>query len=377
MKIRVPGRMSSIMLAVVLAIAAPAASAAQRAFVASTGLDINDCSLAHPCRTFGAAIASASAGGEVVVLDSAGYGGVTIGKAISIIAPAGIYAGISVSAGDGITIAAGAADTVKLRGLRLTGLGGANGIVATSVGLLDIANVEVNGFSTHGLRFAAPDARLTVADSVFLNNGGDGALVQSAAAKSFATFIRSRFDRNNNGVVISTNVYGSISESSASYNVTNNMQVIAGALADISDCTIAGLDSASATWAIEVQDNGSNAHIARCKVSGTVYGISATGVGAKLTAVDTTVIGAATYGIVAANGAMATAERCSVTGGSYAYAAGGGGVLSVSNSTATASTGAAFYAGPVSTVYTRQNNTLSDNAAKFYGAGALTNFVGQ
>ncbi|MEO8674060.1 MAG: hypothetical protein ABI569_00675, partial [Casimicrobiaceae bacterium] len=71
-----------------------AAATAQRTFVASNGVDNPVCSIASPCRGFAAAVAATSAGGEVIVLDSAGYGTVTISQAVSIIAPAGVYAGV-------------------------------------------------------------------------------------------------------------------------------------------------------------------------------------------------------------------------------------------------------------------------------------------
>src|SRR5260221_14720774 len=93
------------------------AHAAQRTFVASTGNDANPCTLAQPCRNFTAAIAQTSANGEVIVLDSAGYGTIVspITQSISIIAAPGVYAGISVFTGDGITINGGSIKVV-LRG---------------------------------------------------------------------------------------------------------------------------------------------------------------------------------------------------------------------------------------------------------------------
>ena len=83
---------------------ASASLAAQRTFVASTGLDANPCSIGAPCRSFGAAISHTDSDGEIIVLDSAGYGPVTIIQSVSIIAPPGVYAGISVFSGDGVTI---------------------------------------------------------------------------------------------------------------------------------------------------------------------------------------------------------------------------------------------------------------------------------
>src|SRR5215467_4594521 len=65
----------------------------QRTFLSATGSDGNPCSRAAPCRTLAQAISQTNAGGEVVILDSAGYGPVTIPKSITVTAPAGVYAG--------------------------------------------------------------------------------------------------------------------------------------------------------------------------------------------------------------------------------------------------------------------------------------------
>ena len=52
----------------------------------------------------------------------------TITKAISIIAPPGVYAGLSPTAGqDGVTVTAGVSDKVVLRGLTINGQGGIKG----------------------------------------------------------------------------------------------------------------------------------------------------------------------------------------------------------------------------------------------------------
>ena len=86
---------------VVTLTAAPAWALRQRTFVAADplGNDANaavDCTLAQPCRTFNVAIAHTTPGGEVVILDTAGYGPMTINKSIKIIGPSGVYGGISV-----------------------------------------------------------------------------------------------------------------------------------------------------------------------------------------------------------------------------------------------------------------------------------------
>src|SRR5262245_32153968 len=93
------------------------AQGVQRTFVSGLGNDGNPCSRTAPCRTFPQAISQTSAGGEVYVLDSAGYAAFTITKSVSIVAPLGVTAGISVFSGDGIDISIGSNDTVILRGL--------------------------------------------------------------------------------------------------------------------------------------------------------------------------------------------------------------------------------------------------------------------
>ncbi len=118
---------------VALLLGATHAAAAQRTFVRSDGIDSNPCTLQQPCRGFAAAILLTDPNGEIVVLDSAGYGSVTVTKAVSIIAPPGVYAGISVfAAQDGVTVNAGATDKVALRGLAINGQGGNRGIVVTA-----------------------------------------------------------------------------------------------------------------------------------------------------------------------------------------------------------------------------------------------------
>src|SRR5437763_8402706 len=85
-----------------------------RMFVAAQGSDSNACSFAAPCRTFQHAHDTVAAGGEIDVLDPAGYGAVTISKSISIQGHG--YAGITAATpgGSGITVAVGAIATDKV-----------------------------------------------------------------------------------------------------------------------------------------------------------------------------------------------------------------------------------------------------------------------
>jgi hypothetical protein len=160
---------------------APAAAQANRTFVSGHGSDSNPCSLAAPCRSFAEAVTQTNPEGEIVVLDSAGYGAVTIDRAVSISNPDGVEAGVTVTSGDGITIAAGADDVVNLRGLTVLGGGvGTNGITFASGFLLKIDKCEIRGFTAGGINVQNSNSvRMTVTDTTVSNNlhgvyiGGD------------------------------------------------------------------------------------------------------------------------------------------------------------------------------------------------------------
>jgi hypothetical protein len=87
------------------------------------GTDSGACTRAAPCRTFALALTQTAAGGEIDVLDPAGYGAVTINKSISIVNDGVGVAAIGASSGNAITITAGASDSVHLRGLTIEGKG--------------------------------------------------------------------------------------------------------------------------------------------------------------------------------------------------------------------------------------------------------------
>jgi hypothetical protein len=157
---------------------APAMAQTARTFVSPTGDDAAACSLAAPCRTFAAAYALTNPGGEIAVLGTAGYGPLTISKAISIVNGGGFEAGISVpSGGNGIVINAGVNDVVSLRGLTIEGSGaGSFGVVFNSGSSLTVENCVAQHFIGAALRFIpSTNANLIVANTVLSdNNHGSG-----------------------------------------------------------------------------------------------------------------------------------------------------------------------------------------------------------
>jgi len=146
----------------------------QRTFVSTTGNDANPCTAAAPCRNFAAAIANTTAGGEVVALESGGYGAFTIPKSITIAGAPGEHVAVTAFAGTAIDVAAGVGDVVVLRNLYLTGLGATNGIWLESQSILHLDSVLVTGFDSDGLLATANGSKVFVRDTMFRRNDNNG-----------------------------------------------------------------------------------------------------------------------------------------------------------------------------------------------------------
>lgn len=191
--------LASIALATSVLAIADAGASAQRTFVAASGNDANPCSLSAPCRSFAAAITQANPSGEVIVLDSAGYGPVTITKSVSILAPSGMYAGVSVSSGVGIDVN-GSAINVVLRGLTVNGQGGHIGVRFSNGARLHIESCEISGFTglgNSGVGIDAPGSDVYVNDTTVRDNqNGLVIAAQSSANAVLVTISRSRFEAN-------------------------------------------------------------------------------------------------------------------------------------------------------------------------------------
>jgi hypothetical protein len=179
---------------------------ATRTFVSGHGSDENPCSLAAPCRSFAGALAQTNAGGEIAVLDTAGYGTVTINKSISIINPGGVEAGISVpSGGTGILITAG---SVALRGLTLEGAGvGQDGIKLTGGSRLEIVNCVIRDFTHDGIYInpSSGTTTLSISNTIASDNGDNGIDIGPAAGSATVDGVISETLTNNNassGIVV-------------------------------------------------------------------------------------------------------------------------------------------------------------------------------
>jgi hypothetical protein len=163
-----------VMLVIACCCAAPSFSQATRTWVSGVGDDVNPCSRTAPCKTFAGAISKTAAGGEIDALDPAGYGAVTITKAITLDGGGGHVASILVAGTNGIVISAGANDVIVVRNLAINGVGsGINGIRFLQGGQLIVDNVSISGFTQNGIDMAVAagatsTSGLVVRNSTFL-----------------------------------------------------------------------------------------------------------------------------------------------------------------------------------------------------------------
>jgi len=184
---------------------------AQRVFVSGAGSDSNPCTFTQPCRSFQQAfntvVAVTTSGGEIDVLDPAGYGALNITHAISVQGHG--FAGITqaTSGANAITINAGGTDEITLNGLLLDGEGtGQDGVLVNTAGSVQILNCVIRHFTDYGVIFAPTNSpsNLLVSDTVTSDNGATGIFVEetNGVATTPATLNRVTANNNNYGVTL-------------------------------------------------------------------------------------------------------------------------------------------------------------------------------
>jgi parallel beta helix pectate lyase-like protein len=320
----------AIAFPVVLLFCTVDALAAQRTFVSSaTGNDANLCTRALPCRNFAAALPLTDLNGEVIAIDSGGYGLVIITQAVSLIAPEGIYAGITAFSGvtsNAVTVNAGDASEVVLRNLSFNsqgvGLPNTVAVQANTVRALYVEHCFMNGFS-EGIVFAPTTsyAQLYVTDT---------------------TIIRSTFDAIE--VTGGTGIRAAIDSVRLYYNRF-------GVVVQSADATIRNSVAAG-------EPHGSRFLVAGFEAAA----------GARVL-IENSVSSNQADGFYATAGGVMTMARCAATSNGYGlYAQGDGSTIYVAGSTITAN-GIGTGAATNGSVLSRGTNTLQANES----ASAFTN----
>ncbi len=218
---------------------APAHAQATRTWISGVGDDANPCSRTAPCKTWPGAISKTSAGGEIDALDPGGFGGLTITKAITLDGGGGQVASTLVSGTPGITVVAGAGDTVVIRNVRFNGIAqsgspGTTGIQINSAARVIIEKCEIFGFS--GLAVSATPSTgtlfLKVQETTLNNNGGGIGTKPTGGAVVNAAIERAHIDGNGGGVKFDGTGGGTtnaaISDTSISLNTNNAMNAQSG-----------------------------------------------------------------------------------------------------------------------------------------------------
>ena len=199
---------ASIIVALLALCATTAQAQLARTFVSANGSDTANCGRATPCRSLQVAHDNTIAGGEINMLDPAGYGTVTITKAISILNDGVGSAGVLVPAGAiGISISAAPADRINLRGLIIEGSGvGMHGIQFHSGKSLVVTNCVIRHLAQNGIDFVPNGASsLAVSNTLIGDNGNIGVvLYPSGAGPVSADFDRlEAYNNGNHGVFVS------------------------------------------------------------------------------------------------------------------------------------------------------------------------------
>src|SRR5947209_12317111 len=203
-------------IAAALSFSAGAAQAqASRTWVSGVGDDANPCSRTAPCKTFAGAISKTAAGGEIDCLDSAGYGALTITKAITVNCLR-VIGSVLVSGTNGIVVQAGPSDVVYLRGIEVNGIGtGINGIRFLAGKALVVDNCAIYGFTTNGIDVAlgASGSSVTVKDTTITNLGGVGIRSTTTVGGVSASVDHVNISRVTTGVESATGGNTSVSNS--------------------------------------------------------------------------------------------------------------------------------------------------------------------
>jgi hypothetical protein len=298
----------------IMILSSPVYAQATRTWVSGVGDDANPCSRTAPCKTFAGAISKTAAGGEINCVDPGGFGALTITKAITIDC-ANTEAGVLVAGTNGLTVSAGAADVVMLRGLDIFGTGtGINGILFHTGSALIVEKCAIREFqaagaaSGFGILFQPGGASvLYVTDTRITNNGssttGGGIMIRPTGSGVVNGWI-DRVSANNNTSGISADG----ASTTGTVQVTVHESVAAGSsLAGFSVTTpasgggtvIINLDRSSSvenTTGLNSAGAKSNILITGSTIADNTTGLSTTGGGLIYTYTNNNIVGNATPG---------------------------------------------------------------------------------
>ena len=201
-------KLSIVAAAALLACGSAQAAGANRVWVSGHGTDQTGCGApTAPCRSLQYAHDNIGAGGEIDILDPAGYGAVSITKAISIVNDGVGTAGVQAASGSAVTINAGPTDSVYLRGLNIDGVRqqGLNGILFQGGGALTIVDCVARHFENAGIALAPASGsmRIGIANTIASDNHTAGVVLSPSSGTVGLVLDHVTTGNDNTGIAVS------------------------------------------------------------------------------------------------------------------------------------------------------------------------------
>lgn len=286
-----------------------ASAAGQRSFVSAGGADVGTCTLTAPCRTFAYAIGQTAAKGEVIALDSGGYGVVSITKSITLSAPPGVYAGISATSGDAVVISAIAGNKVTLHGLTVNDQGSAlSGIVVAGAALTHVERCVISGFD-RGIEYNVASGSAVIVSDSTLRDNQLGIDATGSGSSGRLEVVRSYFHGNSQAIQLTNvnrasivdshfarNTWAIGADNTAAATEYTSLVIDRTAVVENSNTGVSALGSATALAMVNITNStvagnsvGIQASIsgyirvAGTQITGNTYGIDAFGSGVMAT----------------------------------------------------------------------------------------------
>jgi hypothetical protein len=195
------------------------------------------------CRSISRALAVTNAGGEIIAVNSGGYGPFVINQSVSVVSPLGVDAAITATSGNAIDITNPAAK-VLLRGLDVNSQGADFGIIGDDFAVLSIENCTVDGFGQNGIQIlASGTSKVYIRDSIVRNSGNVGIGISS----SLAVIERSAAIANLVGIfAVNTGVLVTAIDCVSAFNAGEGFTARGSASLDLERC----VSASNATWGV-------------------------------------------------------------------------------------------------------------------------------
>ncbi len=268
----------ALLLLLLLAPLAPLHAQLTKIFVSATGNDANDGARGTPKRTFQAAHDAVAPAGEIVALDTAGFGAVVITKSLGITVPTGINGFITAISGNGITINAGSSDVVTLRGLSVNSPGGAStAVLANGVGTLEMTDCTLSGFETNGLSLATQNTATLLLKNCTIRDSNNGILVPTSVGVPVTMVIDDcQVQSNRVGLNLATNsqAHRVVLHNTAVINSAGGFAIAVRVNGGSNQVTLQGCTISASGIGIDLVASGATARLDGCTIAANTLGLS-------------------------------------------------------------------------------------------------------